>query len=235
MIYFYSGTPGSGKSLHVAMDIYNRLRIGKRDVIATFPIALNNVSKNGKKKIGKFTYVDVSKLTVEYLLQYAQDNHVSGKEAQTLVVIDECQIIFNPREFNKPDRLKWITFFTQHRKLGYNFILISQFDRLIDRQIRCLFEYEVKHRKANNFSWGKYFPFTIFVAVTMWYGVREKVNAEFFMYRKKYGALYDTFTYFADSIKDLDKSSTVAQVSVGENGGKGVPISPAVAWKTVDI
>ena len=29
MIYFYSGTPGSGKSLHVAQDIYKYLQRGK--------------------------------------------------------------------------------------------------------------------------------------------------------------------------------------------------------------
>lgn len=40
MIYLYSGTPGSGKSLHVARDIYYRLNKSKnpRNVIANFMI-----------------------------------------------------------------------------------------------------------------------------------------------------------------------------------------------------
>ena len=139
MIYFYSGTPGSGKSLHVAIDIFRKLRF-KKNVIATFPINISMVSNKGKRKIGNFVYKDVSELTVQFLFDYALEHHVIGKEGQTLVVIDECQILFNPREFGKKDRLQWITFFTQHRKLGYNFILISQFDRLVDRQIRFLFE-----------------------------------------------------------------------------------------------
>ena len=38
MITLYSGTPGSGKSLHVAQKIYNWLRSGKYYVIANFEI-----------------------------------------------------------------------------------------------------------------------------------------------------------------------------------------------------
>ena len=225
MIYFYSGTPGSGKSLHVAIDIYRKLRF-KKNVIATFPINLDLVSNKGKRNIGKFVYKDVSELTVQFLFDYARENHVMGKEGQTLVVIDECQILFNPREFGKKDRLQWITFFTQHRKLGYNFILISQFDRLVDRQIRCLFEYEIKHRKVNNFGIGMFFPFPTFVATTVWYGLREKIGSEFFIYRKKYGKLYDTCTYFDNSIKDLavDKENLLDESAV--SGLVGVGGSP---------
>ena len=58
--------------------------------------------------------------------------------------------------------------------------MISQFDRLVDRQIRSLFEYEVKHRKANNFKILNMLPIKLFVAVTVWYGIKEKINAEFF-------------------------------------------------------
>lgn len=218
MIYFYSGTPGSGKSLHVAMDIYNRLVIKKSNVIATFNIDIDYISKHGKKKIGDFTYIDISDLTVNTLVDYARQNHVRDKEAQTLVVIDECQIIFNPREFGRADRLNWITFFTQHRKLGFNFILISQFDRLVDRQIRSLFEYDIKHRKVNNFGIGMFFPFSTFIAVTYWYGVKEKVGSEFFIYKKKYGRIYNTFMYFSDSIKGVESLTPVI-----EDGGKGDP------------
>ena len=67
-----------------------------------------------------------------------------------------------------------LNFFVQHRKLGYNMILISQNDRQIDRQIRSLFEYEIKHRKVNNFKIGKLIPVSAFASITYWYGVNEK-------------------------------------------------------------
>ena len=196
MIYFYSGTPGSGKSLHVAKDIYTKLFIKKQNVIANFDI--NREIYNKKKKKGKFTYISNSDLTPKFFYEYANDHHVLGKESQTLVIIDECQILFNPRSWTDKNRIDWINFFTQHRKWGYNFILISQFDRLVDRQIRALFEYEIKHRKVNNFKGAKLIPINTFVAVEYWYGVKERIGCEFFTYKNKYGRLYDTFKNFEE-------------------------------------
>lgn len=196
MIYFYSGTPGSGKSLHVAKDIYTKLFINKGNVIANFDI--NRDVYNKKKKKGKFTYISNTELTPNFFYEYAKENHILGKESQTLAIIDECQIIFNPRSWSDKNRIDWINFFTQHRKWGYNFILISQFDRLVDRQIRSLFEYEIKHRKVNNFKGAKLLPFSTFVAVEYWYGVKERIGCNFFTYKNKYGRLYDTFKNFEE-------------------------------------
>jgi len=201
MIWFYSGTPGSGKSLHMAKDIYFKLLHKKQNVIANFPVDTKLISNNGKKKIGNFIYKDNSELTVKYLVEYAKENHVIGKEGQTLVCIDECQVLFNPREFDRKDRLNWITFFTQHRKFGYNFILCSQFDRLVDRQIRCLFEYEIKHRKVNNFGIGVLLPVSTFVCVTYWYGIKEKIAANYFIYRRKYADIYNSFMLFDGAVQ----------------------------------
>lgn len=207
MIYFYSGTPGSGKSLHVAMDIYNRLNRNKKypNVIANFTINKQMI----KNKNARFIYKDNSELTVEFLLDYALENHKIGVENQTLVVVDECSVIWNSRAWMKDtDRMEWLKFFVQHRKLGYNFILISQTDRQIDRQIRSLFEYEVKHRKVNNFKIGQLIPVPCFAAVTYWYGVNERLGVEFFMYRKKWGKFYDSYGTFEldDALMQMAKS-----------------------------
>lgn len=193
MITFYSGTPGSGKSLHVARDIYNRLVFLKRPVISTFNINIDYLTKHGKRNIGKFVYKPINELSVDFLYDYAKNNHVYGKESQTLVVIDECQLLFNPREFSKKDRLDWINFFTIHRHLGYTFVLISQFDMLVDKQIRNLFEYDVKHRKLSNIGIFRFIPIKIFCSVSYWYSVRKKLGVEFFIFRKKYSNIYDSF------------------------------------------
>lgn len=202
MIYFYSGTPGSGKSLHVARDIYTRLNFNKKypSVIANFQIN----EKMIKNKNARFIYKDNSELTVEFLVRFAVKNHKMGKENQTLLVVDECSIIWNSREWQgQADRKEWLKFFVQHRKLGYNMILISQTDRQIDRQIRSLFEYEIKHRKVNNFKIGKLLPVSAFAAITYWYGVNEKISTEFFVYRRKWGKFYDSYKSFDISLMDL--------------------------------
>ena len=205
MIYFYSGTPGSGKSLHVARDIYYRLNRSKYPhVISNF----NIFTKYIKNKKAKFIYKDNSEITVPYLVDYSVKNHIKGKENQTLLVIDEAHTIWNSREWQKnTDRMEWLKFFSQHRKLGFNIIVISQNDRQLDKQIRVQFEYEVTHRKVNNFKIGKFFPVATFIAITRWYGINEKIESEFFLYRKKWGNFYDSYgtfeidEYFSELIK----------------------------------
>lgn len=190
MIWLYTGTPGSGKSYHAAADIYHRLRRqkGGNRVIANFPISID--SKN-------FLYLDNSELTVKRLCGFSRFYHRPGVEGQTLVVIDEAQIIFNSRSWQSDhnQRMEWIKFFTQHRKLGFNFILIAQNDRMLDRQIRCLIEYEVSHMKMSNFF--RFLPFTSFLAVTRWYGQRMKLNHEVILYRKRVADIYDSYKMFS--------------------------------------
>lgn len=212
MIYFYSGTPGSGKSLEVAKDIVNKIKIKKQNVIANIDINVEAISK--KKNIGKFIYLDNSNFTPEFLYKYAIDNHVKGKEGQTLLVVDEAQMLFSPtvikikNQENPKYRVDWLEFFTQHRHLGYNIILISQFDRLIDAQIRCLFEYNVIHRKVNNFKLGwlfSLFGVGVFCSITYWYGVKERVGSHFYIYRRKYSKIYDSYNKFNNVSRETMK------------------------------
>ena len=211
-IYFYSGTPGSGKSLHVARVIYNRLRYAKLPVICSFPVNLDYISNGGKRKIGDFVHLPYEDMSPDYFYDYALKHCVKGKESQVLVIIDECQLLFNPREFSRADRMEWIKFFTQHRHLGYDFILVSQFDLLVDKQIRCLFEYDIKHRKLNNFGITRFFPVPVFVAATYWYCVKKKVSAEFFLYHKRYSRIYNSF----DMRDRLEKSRTASVAAAEE-------------------
>lgn len=206
MIYLYSGTPGSGKSLHQAKDIYYWLKRG-RTCIANFDI---DVSKISKCK-GNFIYLDNDYLRPETLIKFSKvyfSNH-EFSEGRLRIYIDECQLLFNAREWNITGRKEWLSFFTQHRKYGYDIYLIAQFDRMIDRQIRSLIEYEVIHRKASNFgTMGILFSlFTggnLFVAVTMWYPMKEKIESQFFKANRKYYNLYDTYNTFGS---DTDKTS----------------------------
>lgn len=106
-ISLYSGTPGSYKSYHATAEIISWLRSGN-NVIANFPVNTENYFK--RKKIGSFTFVPNSKLTVNYLLDYAKLHHKPSRKAQTLVVIDEASIMFNARQFDKKDRMEWVNF-----------------------------------------------------------------------------------------------------------------------------
>lgn len=196
MIFLYSGTPGSGKSLHTAERIVTGLKM-KRPIIANF-----DISKDVKNR-DYFRYCPNHLLTPDYLIQYSKwyfkENRVV--EDKILLIIDECQLMFNARDWNVNGRNKWLSFFTQHRKYGYCVVLVAQFDRMIDRQIRSLIEYEYVHRKLSNYGLkGMILNLMMggntFVSVKIWYPMKEKVGQEFFHARKKYYSIYNTYGTF---------------------------------------
>lgn len=169
MLSLYSGTPGSGKSLHAAGYIYTTLKNGF-PVVANFPINTSIFRRNVN-----FKYVSNADLNPGLLVEYSREwrEHHRCKEGDITLIIDEAQIIFNSRTWQKGGRQDWLRFFSEHRKYFYDIILISQFDRMLDTQIRCLIEYEYQHRKASNFGfWGKLFAlipwFGSFCAVKVW-------------------------------------------------------------------
>ena len=47
----------------------------------------------------------------------------------------------------------------------------------------------------------------LFVALTYWQGTREKIYSDFFLFKRKYGKLYDTFSNFDTAfINGLDQT-----------------------------
>lgn len=197
MLDLYSGTPGSGKSLYATYELITWLKLG-RGVIANFDINLDYFGK--KKDKVKFTYCDNSELNVDFLIDYAHKNHIKDKEHQTLVIIDEAGTMFNSRDWDAGDRKRWVKFFTLHRKLGFDFILISQFDRMLDRQIRSLIETEYKFRNIKNYkTFGWILSLLcggLFIRVGYWYGCRLRISSDYFTFNKKKARIYDTYKVF---------------------------------------
>lgn len=228
MITFYSGKPGSGKSLHVASEILKYIKTGK-NVIANFEVNETLLRQKCGKSRGQFVYFSNGQLMnkinavdkksgkpvtlspVDSLYGFAvnfhlcnTDNRGSVFENQTLLVIDEAQILFNSRTWQDSSRMEWVTFFTQHRKYGYEVIIISQMERLIDRQIRGCFEFEINHKKLMHYKTlgavlSMPFRGNLFLAVTHWYGVRGKDGVTgskwFFGYKRLYN-LYNSYKIF---------------------------------------
>lgn len=195
MINLFTGTPGSGKSLDMARFIYSFNR-QKKPVICNFEI---DSSKLRHSEL--FTYVQNIDLSVEFLVEYAKSyfKNKKLKESSIVLVIDECQMMFNSRDWSKPDRQDWNRFFQIHRHYGFDIYLVTQFDSMIDKQIRSLVEYNYIHRKLSNFGWKGWFLSALFlsprmfVCIKYWYPMKEKINSEFFRGRKKLYSLYDTF------------------------------------------
>lgn len=210
MVFTYTGTPGSGKSLHCAEKILFHLRQGKR-VICNFPINTEMIKKRYRKN---FYYIPDEHLTPHYLFEFAKAYHKEAKEDQTFLFIDEAQRLF-PIDRVYLMRREWEQFFQLHRHYGYSVVLVTQNMSYINKGIRIQTEYEVKHRKINNYGLGglllTLLHIPLFVALTYWQGTREKIYSDFFLFRRKYGKLYNTFANFDTSYNNIssDASNTV--------------------------
>ncbi|WP_420769198.1 zonular occludens toxin domain-containing protein (plasmid) [Parageobacillus thermoglucosidasius] len=225
MIQLFTGFVGSGKS-------YNATRIatmvadaplGNRWVIANFPIKkkkrfLSFLRRGEKKYIEpRWIYKPNEELTVKFLIEESLRRGWNKKESSALIVFDEASIPFNARTFQRSDRLEWIKFLSQSRKFGYDVIFITQDARMLDKQIRALCEYEVVHKKLNNyvyFKWLSLFGITLFAAVSYWNGLNARYTRgqlSLFIYRKKIAERYDSLRLFDVDVSAKDNDATAEQ------------------------
>ncbi len=230
MIYFFTGKPGNGKSLHMAEIIYSSLKRGVNVIsnIDINPHAFDRVRH--PERLGKFVYVDNSEWLdssyrginrdyrgasdnsvhfsyIDGLYSFATNFHKTNRrgqmlEGQTILVLDECQDLFNTRTWNRKDRLQWCAFFRIHRHYGYDCYLISQDDKVIDKQIRSILQKEIEHRCINNYKlFGKLLGLLcggkLFIAIERDYSLTGKkasrMSSSYFTGKKKFYEFYDSY------------------------------------------
>jgi len=222
-IRLYSGTPGSGKSF-CSIELITDYLQQKKDVISNFALKFSarQIKKGWQEK---FNYWPNEEITINNLVEHAINNNYleKRKESQCLVVIDEAGGRFNSRDFQQKDRMEWLDFFSQHAKLGYDFLLVAQMDRMIDRQIRGLIETEYIHRKINNFGPFRFLPFKVFVQVEYWYALKQRVKAEYYFFTKRTANMYDRYKMFSGfklsdellaKIENIQKKVNVSDIPV---------------------
>ncbi len=226
MIALYSGTVGSGKSLHTAREIREHLREG-RFVVSTCNIDTSlcfmntlqelifNIS-NGKihlwnydERQKNFFFVDILQVTPDYLYTFAAKHHREGKERQTYLYLDECVAIFSPT-CQTMQNLKlweqWQTFFRVSRQIGFEVVLVPQSTTLISRKVKECCEMDVRHYnykyKGTLGFFLSLFVGGLFCAATFWRGEkRECVEQKLYRYRPLYGRMYNSYTLFGETLK----------------------------------
>lgn len=208
MIWQYTGTIGSGKSYHALEDIISYLQKGKY-VIANFPLKFGQGQiRRGIQK--RFMYIPDEILNssdgvgILYSISQREDFYEKFGEGACLVVIDEAGNFFPPEDHGHPVQKLWRKFFTQSRKLGYDFILVSQIDKQVNKVIRGCVEYEIKHRKANSIFPFNLLPFSIFIYVTYWKQQREKLKTDSSIFVKRFAAMYSTQMLFGSLDEQLE-------------------------------
>ena len=199
MIEVYTGTPGSGKSYHLVSRIYatNKRRI---------PI-ISNVILDVKrlKHPDLYYFVDSFDMNENKILSIAKEYYDSTKkklkEHSILLVLDECQLFLNSRDFHDKERKNWMHFFSIHRHLGFDIVMVTQSLTFIDKQARLLAEFEVQHMHTGKIFMFRLFELLllnhkIFLAKSFHIATKHRCSLDWVIGRKKIYQIYNTFQEF---------------------------------------
>lgn len=220
----YVGVPGSGKSLHVMDDLYWICRRKDALVMCNFDVSFPRGARAAFFRLpsGEVSVSDVMEGVSSWL---AEGNCVTH-EGQIFVVIDEAQITFNNRDWQKPGRAAWIRLFIQHRKLGMRFVLVVQDLGMLDKQIRAVVETCGNHMRVNTYGWfgslvGLLFlgrPVCMCVYRLPFYGASKAgvIGRRAVIGSRRLYRMYDTHAIFSDDLLGVDVwDSSVPSISRG--------------------
>ncbi len=252
MISLYQGTPGSGKSAVAVVDMLEFLQFGgvvacNFDLVPGWHYKLADLCPkvkwgladreakafsyfNRAFKIGTHdTVFELSKRLVG-LVKPGRKGRIP--EGSGRLYIDEGQLLFNSRDWQK--NMGYIEFLTQHRKLGWDVIIIAHSEDMIDKQIRGLLEYEVRLRNLNKvkpFGLFPICPHPAFLCIARYAGVSagsgEIAWRRLYMLRPEYADLYDSMEVFA--FNESSRSVTHHGKFEYKKYSKG-QIAPASSW-----
>jgi hypothetical protein len=233
VITLYTGVTGGGKSAHAVEEILSWRR---RPVIANIGI---------KRPRANWDLILAENVTPGNLIRIALQGHTCyqavgegrrecrcrgarwplGVEGACLLVLDEVTALFQARNWDTEGRDEWLEFFNHHRKLGYEVILISQYDRAIDVQIRAVVDTEIAHHKARHalpfpFKQLAYVvPLPIFIRVTKSYQMKGKLAGSMSIHMLSWSAArrYDSFALFnsLDALASLGGDRAARRGAVG--------------------
>lgn len=197
MIEVAQGSPGSGKSAVAVARALLHLRKGGV-VAANFSLVPDWASVvAGKHFLSTFFQDYKHKLALSLHKRFYRVNSLAAikainprdeavgvyrykggyTEGEGLLILDECQLVFNSRKWEK--NFEWIEFFTQHRKLHWNVILIAHSIEMIDSQIRPLAEYASTFRnlqKVKVFLGIPLSPIPLFLVIQRYSGLGAGAN-----------------------------------------------------------
>lgn len=131
-VYAITGKLGSGKSLVSVGRIFDYLRSGR-------PVATNlnlDLTKLFSARC-KFNHTRLPDFpTVRDFEAIGRGTDSYNEDKNGLIVLDECGVFFNSRDWQTPERQDVIKWLLHSRKLGWDVILIVQDVAIIDKQIR---------------------------------------------------------------------------------------------------
>ncbi|TSK07937.1 MAG: hypothetical protein FPO08_01095 [Geobacter sp.] len=147
-----------------------------------------------------------------------------------LLLLDECQLVFNSRKWEK--NMVWIEFFTQHRKLGWDVVLIAHDIQMIDAQIRPLAEYESRFRNMQKLRFPviglPMAPFPLFIVIKRYAGLGAGASViasrDLFPLPLWAAKLYDSLEVFSQEQWSVNTLPRLCGKAPAPPSGVGAPV-----------
>lgn len=223
MIYLVDGVPGGGKTYWALRWIVDGVTKGSPiatnvDLVDDWAeqVARMNPARRWRPGAVRDRARDLERLLVRSddfaeLYEYRLRGRGEGRGR---MVLDEVHNALNSRLWNDGDRGHHVRFFTQHRKLGWDVALITQYVDMVDKQIRNLIEYRVRTRnlKREKIAGLPIIPGNFFVAVHELAaapnrgGSPQIVKRDWYKLHKRTARLYDTFATSFGLDDDADQA-----------------------------
>lgn len=152
-IYFFTGTPGSGKTYEAVDKILNNLRLGKCVYTNIDGMDDPHCQETLKVLAGlddlqfarQFHHLGNSREVIENFWDHCP-------EKNSLIVLDEVQKFFSNRDWQAPKNRLFGDWASTHRHEGYDLVIITQNAERVDSAVRSLTEWNYAFRKINFFG-----------------------------------------------------------------------------------
>lgn len=212
MIRLVTGPPGAGKTFYAMREFEVAVLDGR--YVATNVKLVDDWAERIARSIPRLKFrpsararwIDRARrrvLYVETLGELAQvrlstKGFEKNPEGRGLAIFDEAGEALDARAWNedKARRRADNRFMRQHRKLGWDVVLIAQEEEQIDARTRGMAEYVVrlKNLKRARVLGVRLSPVNLFIAIWAWHGMQggRPAKREWFRLSRRQAGLYDT-------------------------------------------
>lgn len=216
MIQIVTGKLGAGKTLYSVMLMFDALCRGATVVtnIAVNWDEMASLARRTKRRV--LNPAQLVKLDPQTDRNWQESIPFGRPGSFVEVFLDEIHLFFNARDWAKTNAESkgLLSFLTQSRKAGVNVTFIAQEITTVEKQFRCLAEWELYVFSSDHIPLGFLgkFPFKFFIVSQLDAKTGVLLNKSCRGYNKRFFRLYGSFTFLDAEMQELSSKAVFAEL-----------------------